>query len=203
MLRMNREPLEPQVMPSVDTAGKVVVDVGCSDGGNLSLLQGDRYGIDVDVQAIARGLATYPELKLRIGRAERLPYPDGFCDVLVSHVSLTYSDLRKSLPEARRVMKPGAYLLLTMHSWGHQWRFCRAAIEDGAWKRIIDHCIYVFPVSLWYHFTGKVFGRPWRPDRIEFCQTEWQLRRQIEAAGFRITRMERTAQHWVIEGVAV
>lgn len=56
-------------------------------------------------------------LEFRSGvRMEELPYADGEFDAATSQYGLEYSDLRQSLPEIARVLRPGATLCAVVHT---------------------------------------------------------------------------------------
>jgi ubiquinone/menaquinone biosynthesis C-methylase UbiE len=190
-------------MPPTPTDGLRVLDIGCHDGQRLSNMKGERYGIDVDPVAIDRGKQRYPDVDLRLGRAEELPYPDGFFDLAGSFVALPYTNLCKSLPEARRVLKPGGTLYLTMHDQRMYWKWIIHGIKERAVIRLIDNLIYIYPMSLVYILTGRSYGRFWRRSRFELFCTPRRLRKHLEACGFRVVRIERTPQHFEAEAVAV
>lgn len=49
-------------------------------------------------------------------RAESLPFDDGAFDVAVSQFGLEYTDTARSVPELRRVLRPGGTIALVLHS---------------------------------------------------------------------------------------
>jgi len=103
-----------------------ILDVGCGTGANLEMLAnfGDAEGVDVSPEALSfckqRGLQS-----VRLGEAEKLPYPDQSFDLVtgldvVEHLDDDLAGLR----EMRRVLKPGGRALLFvpafMFLWGVQ-----------------------------------------------------------------------------------
>ena len=103
-----------------------ILDVGCGTGANLEMLAnfGDAEGVDVSTEALSfckqRGLQS-----VRLGEAEKLPYPDQSFDLVtgldvVEHLDDDLAGLR----EMRRVLKPGGRALLFvpafMFLWGVQ-----------------------------------------------------------------------------------
>jgi SAM-dependent methyltransferase len=103
-----------------------ILDVGCGTGANLEMLAnfGDAEGVDVSTEALSfckqRGLQS-----VRLGEAEKLPYPDQTFDLVtgldvVEHLDDDLAGLR----EMRRVLKPGGRALLFvpafMFLWGVQ-----------------------------------------------------------------------------------
>jgi SAM-dependent methyltransferase len=94
-------------------SGATVVDVGCGTGTFSHLLAEDGarvVGVDPSVDAIARATAG-AGLRERylVGRAENLPLPERYADVVtflnsLHHVST--AELGEALAEARRVLRP-------------------------------------------------------------------------------------------------
>jgi SAM-dependent methyltransferase len=193
----------PKEIPSISAAGKRVLDIGCANGAILmheSYGQAhERYGIDPDAEAIADGTRRFPSLKLTVGIAEKLPYADQFFDVVISNVSLLYSDLRVSLPEIARVMRSGGNFVLTMHDWRHQVNYLKRAMGSRSHRRVIDH-VYILGASLCYIATGRIPVRPWNGQRETF-QSRGALTRDLARAGFDHLAFTRTERDWIITAV--
>ncbi len=104
-----------------DLAALRTLDVGCGGGWWLRTLLrwGARpthlAGIDLLPEAVAACRAIHPELDVRLGSAEELPFADGAFD-LVSQFTVFSSILddglrRRVAAEMRRVLRPGGVLL--------------------------------------------------------------------------------------------
>jgi ubiquinone/menaquinone biosynthesis C-methylase UbiE len=99
-----------------------VLDVGCGTGLLLRLLA-DRLphvdelvGIDAaeGMIAVARSMAKDPRIRLSLGVAESLPYPDHSFDLVVSTTSFDHwKDQGLGLAECARVLAPGGHVVLT------------------------------------------------------------------------------------------
>ena len=103
--------------------GDAVLDVGCGAGLDLLLAagavgaSGRAVGIDLtpEMVQVARASVRKAGLKnttVEVGLAERLPYPDGTFDVVLSNnvINNCAFDKLAVLAEARRVLKPGGAL---------------------------------------------------------------------------------------------
>lgn len=82
---------------------------------------GELCGIDLLEERVERGLAEFPDLDLRAGSADALPWPDEYFDLVHQGMLLT-SILdeglrRKMVAEMRRVTRPGGHLLWYDFVW--------------------------------------------------------------------------------------
>jgi ubiquinone/menaquinone biosynthesis C-methylase UbiE len=102
-------------------APRRVLDVGCGTGYLLRQLAArapgaaELAGIDPAPAMIeaARALADDERLSFAAGVAERLPFPDGHFDLLVSTTSFDHwADQQRGLTECARVLAPGGQLVL-------------------------------------------------------------------------------------------
>jgi SAM-dependent methyltransferase len=100
--------------------GDSVLEIGCADGGNLAALVAEYgvhgHGIEPSAQAVVAGSGKYPDLDLRQGTADNLPFADGeftlvwfgFCLYLLDR-----SSLMRAMAEADRVLADGGFLAIT------------------------------------------------------------------------------------------
>jgi ubiquinone/menaquinone biosynthesis C-methylase UbiE len=110
-----------ELVVSVQATPRRVLDVGCGTGYLLRLLAGqcpqvtELAGIDPAPSMISAAERAAGDRRLRftVGAAERLPYPDGAFDVVVSTTSFDHwADQRAGLGECARVLAPGGHLVL-------------------------------------------------------------------------------------------
>jgi ubiquinone/menaquinone biosynthesis C-methylase UbiE len=106
---------------------KRVLDVGCGTGYLLGILA-DHYpdaqqlcGVDAAPQMIttASAVARDDRLNFTVGLAEKLGYPDGAFDLIVSTTSFDHwADQQAGLVECARVLRPGGhFVLVDQFSW--------------------------------------------------------------------------------------
>ena len=100
--------------------GAAILDVGCGTGEHLKRAQ--RHGVEATgiepasamLDAARRGM---PQVRIEQGVATRLPFNDAEFDAVIMIEVLRYldrSDIELALREARRVLKPGGKLFVTL-----------------------------------------------------------------------------------------
>jgi ubiquinone/menaquinone biosynthesis C-methylase UbiE len=129
--------------------GDRVADVGCGAGlavAELMQLGVHATGIDCSQTMLERAQQRFPAGDFRLGRAEALPFADGYlhgycAERVYSHLS----DPRPALAEARRVLAPGG-------------RFVLVDIENDLW--IIDSDDQLMARTIVRALAGTV-ANPW------------------------------------------
>jgi SAM-dependent methyltransferase len=103
-------------------AGSRVLDIGCGSGEFLALaaMTGARVaGIDPAPGMLAIAREAAPGADLRLGQAERLPWPDASFDVVTAFNALQFADdTLDALAEAVRVTEPGG--LIAVVNWAER-----------------------------------------------------------------------------------
>jgi SAM-dependent methyltransferase len=96
-----------------------VLEVGCASGENLNALNSvipiQGFGIEPSSDAIRAGQLAFPNLNLKIGTADVLPFDDGFMDVIWYGFCLYLIDrvfLHRVVAEADRVLKDGGLIVI-------------------------------------------------------------------------------------------
>jgi SAM-dependent methyltransferase len=95
------------------TAGQTALDVGCGPGALTAELvarlgPGSVSACDPSPPFVAAFAARFPEVDVRAGRAEDLPFPDAVFDVALAQLVLHFvSDAPAAAGELRRVVRPG------------------------------------------------------------------------------------------------
>lgn len=164
--------------------GERVLDLGCGNG-RLSELFRDKnieyIGVDNSEKLIEIAKAKYPEAKFQVASALNLPFPDDYFDKIFSIAVLHHipsDELRQEfIKEAKRVLKPGGILIITVWDLWHRF---------GSLKLIAGSTL------------PKIFGKseldfkdifvPWQKtvNRYIHCFTKKELKKLARKSGFRI-----------------
>ncbi len=132
-----------------DGAPPVVVEVGAGTGLNAVYLPAGARWIAVEpnvhfherirAAAAAHGL----DVEVRAGLAEALPVADGAADAVVSTLVLcSVDDVRQSLAEVRRVLRPGGRFVFVEHVAAPEGTGLRRLqrLLRGPWGLVADGC---------------------------------------------------------------
>jgi SAM-dependent methyltransferase len=117
----NRIDLVLELIGACDLADLDILDVGCGRGGTILTIDrfftaGEIWGLDLSPSAVAfcRRRIQNPEIHFVNGESERLPFIDGFFDVVVNvESSCLYPDIYAFYREVARVLGPGGRFLYT------------------------------------------------------------------------------------------
>ena len=116
------EPLARQLADLLDPApGNRALDVGCGPG-TLTAVLADRLGaeqlsaVDPSPSFVLAVRALLPEVDVRDGAAEELPFGDEVFDLATAQLVVPFmADPLRGLSEMRRVVRPGGQLLFVNH----------------------------------------------------------------------------------------
>jgi len=95
-----------------DLRGRRVLDVGCGTG-TLAAWLAERaaakvWGVDASPEMLAVARMKVPEgVGLKLGKAEELPFKDGWFERAVSSLAVHHFDRAHAFPEIHRVLAPG------------------------------------------------------------------------------------------------
>jgi SAM-dependent methyltransferase len=118
------EPLSPQFADFAGVrTGQRALDVGCGPGALTAQLVG-RLGpdavaaVDPSASFVAAAGERFPDVDVRLGTAERLPYPDGAFDVALAQLVVHFmTDPVAGLTAMARVVRPGGTVAACV--WDH------------------------------------------------------------------------------------
>lgn len=152
--------LDPIMLPrALSRSPQKALDVGCGEGRFCRMLKQhavDVTGIDPTPALIAAARARDKDGAYLQAVAERLPFGDGFFDLVVSYLSLIdVPDIRAAIPEMARVLKPGGALLIAnLNSFN-------SACADTGWVKDGDGQRLYYPIdnylqehSMWIEYRG-------------------------------------------------
>ncbi len=93
-----------------------VLDVGCGIGAyveKFAALDARAFGVDVDVDKLARARREKNLARLAVAVSENLPAPENFFDAVLLHEVIEHvADDRATIREACRVVKPGGRVIV-------------------------------------------------------------------------------------------
>jgi SAM-dependent methyltransferase len=196
-LAIARDPGDPRhCNPPSFSPDRRVLDVGCGAGQTLIACYGDRhaFGVDIDPHALRFGSTLSSQIAFAGAAAEQLPFRDCSFDVVIARVSLPYTDLRRSLPEIRRVLKPGGFFWGVLHPISIPWRNV-----DLRRPWTLPFFGYVVLNSLLFHFASAML--PIYGKRYESFQTSSGMQRALTVAGFMRISLSRQ-NHFVVTAEA-
>jgi ubiquinone/menaquinone biosynthesis C-methylase UbiE len=187
-LAIARDPSNPRrSMPPIHATDRTILDVGCGAGQTLIAadLGSDRtlVGVDIDEEALALGRSLTDTIRFVRARAEAIPLPSATFDLVVSRVTLPYTDLPRAVREMARLLKPGGRCWVVLHpvAFGVEslWDDLRHFRVKGVLYRV-----YVLANGLLLHVAGRVMRYPLQRSRVESVQTAGGIARAFRAADF-------------------
>lgn len=105
-----------------DYQNKIVLDIGCGPRGSLewATMTKRRIGLDPLANKYVKMEGKYHEMEYIQSGAEKMPFENGYFDIVASLNSLDHVDnLQQCIQEIKRVVKPGGLFLLIsdIHSY--------------------------------------------------------------------------------------
>lgn len=110
------------LMPEFKSYHRVILDIGCGIGQTFIAAglveEKDRtlVGLDIEIEPLQFGHAHTPSIQFLLGDGSCLPIRSGCIDLVVSRVTLPYTNIPAAIAELQRVLKPGGEIWITLHS---------------------------------------------------------------------------------------
>jgi ubiquinone/menaquinone biosynthesis C-methylase UbiE len=164
--------------------GDKILDLGCGNGRMLEFLKGknvDYIGVDNSEKLINIARDKHPSINFQVADALNLTFPDNSFDKIISIAVLHHipsDDFReKFIKEAKRVLKPGGLLIITVWDLWH---------KITSFKRIIRFYLLKILGKTKLDFNDVLV--PWQKtvDRYIHCFTKSELYKLVKNLGFEI-----------------
>lgn len=201
-LALARDPTHPRhLMPRIADHHRVILDIGCGIGqtfvGAGLNNNADRtlIGLDYDLEPLRYGARHMPGIGYVNADANSLPIASGSVDLVVSRVSLPYTNLPVSMAEIERVLKPGGEIWITLHSLKILINPLMGALGKWRIKGVLVRLFYLLN-GLLLHCTGRLMPLPGR-GVYESFQTNGAMRRLLRRLGFVQVKIQRDA-HFLV-----
>jgi len=170
-------------------AGERVLDSGCGSGRFFKVLKAediDYFGVDISERLIEIAQKNYPRGKFQVANTLNLPFPNNFFDKVYSISVLHHipsKDLQlQYLKEAKRVLKPGGFLILRVWDFWKRKGFPKLLFKYTFLKLIGKSKLDFKDVFLpWKDSSGKILIQ-----RYFHCFTQRELEDLIKRVGFKI-----------------
>lgn len=174
-------------LPVILNNEQSILDVGCGVGQTLVALNLDSahhlVGVDIEPEPLAYGSEHFTHINYAQARAEQLPFASASFDLILSRVSLPYTNIPVALDEMQRVLTPGGRVWLSLHTQQFTLSQLRDSIKRGYIKDVVFRC-YVFANSWSFSLFGKLFRFPLNRKRCESFQTNKSMRKALLKHGF-------------------
>lgn len=156
--------VDTRIAAHMDRASSIL-EVGCADGRRLANLVALRpelsrvAGIDPSTAAVEDGNAAWPDLDLRVGSADRLPFDEQF-DVVILGFFLYLCDrslLPRIVTEVDRVLSDGGVLaIIDFDPPNPRRRLYRH--HDGVWSYKMDYSVPFLAYPSYVHVEKHSFS---------------------------------------------
>ena len=186
-----------QILRGNIAPGMRVLDAGCGYGRNLVYLLREGFevfALDADaagvghVRALAAGLApALPAANFRVGGIEKMPFADGFADVVICNSVLHFArdeqQFLAMIAELWRVLRPGGMLFCRLGSRiGMEFERVRGQvfrIGDGSEWFLVDEAVLLEMTRQ----MDAVMVDPLKTTVVQDyrCMTTWVVRKRHEA----------------------
>jgi SAM-dependent methyltransferase len=115
--------------------GAIILDVGCGNGAQLTLLrEAGHRGIGVEFDPEAARACRRIGHPVVIASADSLPFRSNSCPGILCKAVIPYTDEQLAIAEIGRVLAPGGVAVLYLHGIGYSLRYL---LRPDIWKRSV------------------------------------------------------------------
>jgi len=187
-LEIAKNPRDPRhVMPNFSEKDHLILDIGCGIGQTLvaANLENNKLpiGIDIDFESLLYGKKKFGNITFINGASEHLPLKGCLFDMIISRVSLPYTNINESIKEISRILKDNGKIWLVLHPFSMTIKNLMKSIVRFQFKSIIFN-IYVFVHGIVLHSWGWQFPFP-TTKRYESFQTKSKITKMLKSNGFK------------------
>lgn len=179
-----------------------VLEVGCGDADIIPSLPANvRYrGVDPTEGVILKLRQRWPAHEFEVGVCEKLDFPDGQMDVVMSFFVLEHTRApRQAIREMVRVLKPGGHIIMLAPNHEAPWSSLNAtrhyspiqhlSLAVLRWGDLLARClgmsrIRIIPTNCFE--ATKRYERP--DDDLTYIASAWETVRQLRALDCRIVK---------------
>ena len=195
-LALARDASHPRhLLPDFRPCHKVIIDIGCGIGQTFIAagLDSDSgrtlVGIDYELEPLQYGRHHSPGIQFLQGDGNSLPIGSGCVDLVVSRVSLPYTNIPLAMAEIHRILKPGGEIWITLHPARVLINPLIKSFRELSIKGFLVRSFFLLN-GLLLHWFGFLLPHP-RTGVYESFQTNKGIRRLLERYEFDSVKITR------------
>ncbi|MBF0119018.1 MAG: class I SAM-dependent methyltransferase [Desulfobacterales bacterium] len=183
-------------MPDICENEKNILDIGCGIGQffiSQKLTNKFNVGIDINLEALSYGIKRYKYINYVNADGVLLPFKSHSFDVVISRVSLPYTNIPKVISEIARVIKPNGRIWLSFHPLPMILKQFKFSIKDIIFR------LYVILNGLYMHCFGRLIPFLYK-NKYESFQTAYAINRILKANSFSRIEISK-GKHFVVKAI--
>lgn len=188
-LKLSSNPDDPRnILPVFDSTHKVILDIGCGIGQTFvaaGIAEDESrllIGLDNEIEPLHYGVDEFTNVKFINALAHQLPIESGSIDIIVSRVTIPYTNIPVTFQEINRVLKPGGEIWMTLHSMRILLNPLLGAFSTVSAKGVLARSFFLFNGFL-LHCFGILLPLP-GSGAYESFQTSSGIRRLLKKNNF-------------------
>jgi ubiquinone/menaquinone biosynthesis C-methylase UbiE len=157
-----KEDLVIECLRSLPISPRRILEIGCANGYRIAALANtygaSGAGIDPSAMAIADGKERFPNIDLRVGTADSLPFPDGNFDLVIFGFCLYLVDPRlhfQTVAAADRVLGDSAHLVVFDFIENSPYKN-EYSYMPGVWSHKMEYARYFTASPIYSHVLRRL-----------------------------------------------